>query len=95
MWVEGVSLSTWVASGWEKPFSLGSQFPAVQSDMDTLRDTQPRSYSPGASGFHKGPRERKRHCILHKTEDGCLERPLEPQDGTVQAFSLIPLGMGV
>lgn len=62
--------------------------------MATLRDTQFRPYSPGTSGFHKGPRERKRHCILQKTEDSCLERSLEPQDGTVQAFSLISLGMG-
>lgn len=69
-----------------QPFSLGGQFPAVQSDMTTLRDTQLRPYSPGIGGFHKGPRERKGHCLLLKTEHSCLE----PQDGTVQAFSLMP-----
>lgn len=72
-----------------QPFSLGGQFPAVQSDMATLRDTQLRPYSPGTGGLHKGPRERKGHCLLLKTEDSCLESLLEPQDGTVQVFSLM------
>lgn len=77
-----------------QPFSLGGQFPAVQSDMATLRDTQLRPYSPGTGGLHKGPRERKGHCLMLKTEDSCLESLLEPQDGTVQVFSLMPLGVG-
>lgn len=64
-----------------QPFSLGGQFPAVQSDMATLRDTQLRPYSPGTGGLHKGPRERNGHCLLLKTEDRCLGSLLEPQDG--------------
>lgn len=42
-----------------QPFSLGGQFPAVQSYMAPLRDPQPRPHLQELVGFIKGPMREK------------------------------------
>lgn len=55
-----------------QPFSLGGQFPAVQSDMATLRYTQLGHTLQELVGFTKGP-VREKDTAYCKRQNSCLE----------------------